>query len=138
MTNSQRRRYISREDRAVVAIRLLLDTEGLVYRKWAEEHRAKAGDWLVDKDGDVYTVDAAVFERTYRQIGQGRYVKTASVWAVRADKAGSVRTKEGATAYEAGDYIVSNSADGFDEYAISARKFESLYTPADDSEGVLL
>ena len=116
----------------MVAVRLALDTDGLVYRKWGGEQRAKAGDWLVDNDGDVYTVDAHVFERTYRQTGIGTYVKTTPIWAEQASRAGSIKTKEGVTNYQAGDYLVSNNSDGSDEYAISATKFESLYTARDE------
>jgi hypothetical protein len=113
----------------VVAVRLALDTDGLVYRKWGSEQRAKTGDWIVDNDGDVYTVDADVFARTYSQIGPGTYVKTTPVWAQQATQAGSVRTKEGTTSYHAGDYLVSNTHDGGDQYAIGAAKFAMLYTP---------
>jgi hypothetical protein len=112
----------------VAAVRLSLDTNGLVYRKWGGEQRAKPGDWIVDNDGDVYTVDAEAFARTYRQTGTGAYVKTTPIWAERAEYAGSVTTKEGATRYEAGDYVVSNNSDGSDAYAIAAATFESLYT----------
>jgi hypothetical protein len=117
----------------VVAVRLTLDIDGLVYRKWGAEQRAKAGDWLVDNDGDLYTVDADVFARTYRPAGTcpGTYVKTTAIWATRAQKRGSVRTKEGVTHYQPGDYIVSNSEDQSDEYAMSAEKFERLYMPAE-------
>jgi hypothetical protein len=129
-----RHRYVRRHDRPVVAIRLSLDTDGLIYRKWGGEQRAKPGDWLVDNEGDVYTVDATVFARTYRPVDNtyGAYIKTTPVWAERAEKAGSVGTKEGVTHYQAGDYIVSNSSDGSDEYAMSAERFERLYMPADD------
>ena len=126
-----RQRYVRRPDRSVAAVRLALETDGLVYRKWGGEQRAKPGDWIVDNDGDVYTVDAAVFERTYRRIGPGAYVKTTPVWAEQAQEAGSVSTKEGATAYQSGDYLVSNDADGSDEYAVEKEKFESLYELAD-------
>jgi len=119
-----------RPDRPVVAVRLSLDTDGLVYRKWGSEQRAKPGDWLVDNGNDVYTVDADVFARTYRESGLGTYIKTSPVWARQTASAGKVATKEGVTHYEAGDYLVSNSDDGSDEYAISRRTFESLYTPA--------
>ena len=124
-----RRRYVRRRDRPVVAIRLSLDTDGLVYRKWGAEQRAKPGDWLVENDGDVYTVDAEVFTRTYQQTGPGTYVKTTPVWAEQADRAGSVTTKEGTTHYQPGDYIVSNTESGDDEYAIRAATFHDLYTP---------
>lgn len=124
-----RRRYVRHPDRPVTAIQLNLDTDGLVYRKWGGEQRGKPGDWLVDNDGDVYTVDAEVFERTYRAVGPGAYVKTTPVWAEKASESGSVKTKEGSTDYTAGDYLVSNNADGSHEYAIEAQKFETMYEP---------
>jgi hypothetical protein len=132
MADSTRRRYIGRPDRPVVGVRLALDTDGLVYRKWGGEQRAKPGDWIVDNEGEVYTVDADVFARTYRQTGPGTFVKTTPVWAERAQRAGSVKTKEGATRYEAGDYLVSNNSDGSDEYAMPAAKFERSYAPDDE------
>jgi hypothetical protein len=132
MADPTRRRYVRRPDRPVAAVRLALDTDGLAYRKWGGEQRAKSGDWIVDNDGDVYTVDADVFARTYRRTSTGAYVKTTPVWATRATHAGAVKTKEGSTQYKAGDYIVSNHADGSDAYAIEAAKFDELYTPDDE------
>ena len=130
------RRYVRRPDSPVVAIRLDLETDGLVYRKWGDEQRAKRGDWLVDNDGDVYTVDAESFDRTYKRVGSGpgMYIKSTPVWATKAESAGSVLTKEGRSHYQAGDYVVSNSSDGSDQYAIAAAKFETLYMP-DGDEG---
>jgi len=133
MKVSRRRRYQRRLDSAVIAVRLSLKTDGLTYRKWGARQRAKAGDWLVDNGGDVYTIDARVFARTYKPVKSrpGAFVKTTAVWAERATKAGAVKTKEGATHYRAGDYIVSNSRHGDeDTYAVSAKKFKSLYKPA--------
>jgi hypothetical protein len=127
MAVTSRRRYVRRPDRPVAAVRLAIETDGLVYRKWGGEQRAKAGDWIVDNDGDVYTVDAQVFERTYRRTGTGAYVKSTPVWAERASHAGVIKTKEGVTHYDAGDYIVANDPEGSDEYAITAVKFENLY-----------
>jgi hypothetical protein len=132
MADTPRSRYIRRPDRPVAAVRLALDTDGLVYRKWGGQQRAKQGDWIVDNDGDVYTVDADVFARTYRQTAIGAYVKTTPVWAQRAAHAGSVKTIEGSTQYEPGDYLVSNNSDGSDEYAMKAEKFEALYVPSGD------
>jgi len=129
MPESKRRRYVRRADRPVVAVCLQLDMGALVYRKWGARQRAKRGDWIVDNDGEVYTVDAAVFARTYRRTGPGNYVKITPVWAERAMRAGSVRTKEGLTHYKAGDYVVSNVGDESDEYAIGRKKFEALYKP---------
>ncbi|MEO7134574.1 MAG: hypothetical protein ABI024_10180 [Vicinamibacterales bacterium] len=127
MAPAPRTRYVRRPDRPVAAVRLALDTTGLVYRKWGGRQRAKKGDWIVDNDGDVYTVDAAVFRRTYRKTAIGAYVKTTPVWALRAPVAGSVKTKEGSTRYKAGDYLVSNNRDGSDAYAMNPKKFKNSY-----------
>ena len=123
----KRRRYIKRADQFVIAVQLDLDTKGFTYRKWGAEQRCKAGDWIVDNDGDIYSVDREVFERTYRMVKPGSYVKTTPIWAEVAAKAGKVKTREGESYYEMGDYIVSNNEDGTDAYCITAEKFESMY-----------
>ena len=130
MVKTSRRRYVRRPDRPVAAVCLTLDTKGLVYRKWGHRQRARRGDWIVDNNGDVYTVAAAVFRKTYRQTAVGAYVKKTPVWAERATRGGSVKTKEGHTKYKAGYYLVSNNRNGSDSYAMTARKFTSLYTIA--------
>jgi hypothetical protein len=128
-----RQRFRRRPDQAVTAIRLELDFDGLAYRKWGGAQRAQRGDWLVDNAGDIYTVAADSFARTYREVAPGRYVKTAPVWAEQAAQAGSVATQEGRTHYQAGDWLVSNQADGQDGYAVDAATFQRLYEP--DPEG---
>ena len=122
-----RRRYRKKADQFVVAVQLDLDTDGFIYRKWGAEQRCQQGDWVVDNDGDHYTVDGEVFARTYRKLSPGIYVKTTPIWAEVASKSGQVPTKEGASHYQAGDYLVSNNEDGTDAYCISAAKFESMY-----------
>lgn len=124
---ADRRKYTKRANQAVVAVQLALDTAGFTYEKWGGTQTCKAGDWIVDNDGDVYTVDRATFERTYRHVGEGRFVKTTPVWAEVAREAGQVQTKEGVTHYDAGDYLVFNEEDGGDAYAVSAAKFEAMY-----------
>ena len=123
----ERQRYRRRPGQPVVAVQLKLDTEGFTYKKWGEEQRCKANDWLVDNNGEVYTVDADSFARTYTAEGRGTYVKTGRVWAEQAAEAGRVATKEGGTNYESGDWLVSNEEDGSDAYAVSAKKFEESY-----------
>jgi hypothetical protein len=122
-----RRRYRKKADQFVVAVKLDLDTPGFIYRKWGAEQKCKAGDWLVDNNGDIYTVEAGVFSRTYRSVGPGIYAKTTPIWAEVATHAGSVATKEGRSHYDAGDYLVYNNEDGTDAYCIGAAKFESMY-----------
>lgn len=126
-----RRRYRKRADQFVVAVQLKLETEGFVYHKWGGEQRCKPGDWLVDNQGDVYSVDSETFDQTYAQKSPGIYVKTTAIWAERADEPGKVATKEGVSHYRAGDYLVSNNEDGSDAYCISKQKFESIYEPVE-------
>jgi hypothetical protein len=130
-----RQRYRRKPDAAVTAVRLALDFDSFGYRKWGHPQHARPGDWLVDNDGDVYTVAAASFARTYREAGPGRWIKTAPVWAERATQAGSVTTQEGATSYAIGDWLVSNETDGSDAYAVAAATFERLYEPDPDAGG---
>jgi len=134
MADARRRKYVRKLQRPVAAVQLSFDMDDLVYRKWGAEQRAKRNDWLVDNQGDVYTVEAEVFARTYRAVDPtaqpGAFVKTTAVWAVEATEAGAVRTKEGVTHYEAGDFIVSNEPDGSDSYAIARDKFNELYATA--------
>lgn len=124
-----RRRYTKKPDQFVIAVQLKLDTDGFSYRKWGADQRCKQGDWLVDNNGDVYSVDQAVFAKTYRQLRPGAYVKTTPIWAEKAATRGSVKTKEGESFYQAGDYLVYNNEDGTDAYCIGADKFESMYEP---------
>ena len=122
-----RRRYRKKPHLSVIAFQLNLDTDGFVYQKWGGEQRCKKGDWLVDNDGDVYTVDREVFERTYRKTSRGLYVKTTPIWAEVATESGVVETKEGSSEYVPGDYLVWNQEDGTDPYCIGAEKFRSMY-----------
>jgi hypothetical protein len=122
-----RHTYVKRDTQLVVAVQLDLDTTGFTYRKWGGTQRCKPGDWLVNNAGDTYTVDRQTFAHTYRATGPGTYVKVTPVWAEIADRAGEVRTKEGSTRYQAGDYLVYNEPDGRDAYAVSKDTFERMY-----------
>ena len=125
------RQYRSKPDQFVVAIQLDLETDGLSFRKWGAEQRCGAQDWLVDNDGDVYTVEREVFAKTYTKIGRGHYRKTTTIWAEPARAPGHVQTIEGATHYDAGDYLISSGPDGKPTYAIKREKFLTIYEPAD-------
>ena len=123
----RRVKYRKKSSQFVVAVRLDLHTEGLSYQKWGSLQRAKRGDWLVDNAGDVYTVDGKVFARTYRRVRPGCYVKKTPVWAEVAAGAGRIKTKEGASEYRKGDYLVYNHRNGRDGYGMSAAKFKAMY-----------
>lgn len=124
---SQRRRYRHRSGHYVVAVQLKLDTDGFSYRKWGGQQHCRPGDWLVDNDGEVYTVEAESFHRTYRQLHRGAYVKSSPIWAEVAQTAGRIATKEGLTDYATGDYLVSNNENGSDSYAIRSDQFHAKY-----------
>ncbi|MFN0244037.1 MAG: hypothetical protein ACKVWV_14195 [Planctomycetota bacterium] len=124
----QLQQYRRKETTTVVAVKFDLDLEGFTYSKWGGEQRCKRGDWLVDNGGDVYTVDADTFARTYREVSRGVYEKVGTVWAEQASSPGTIRTKEGSTDYAAGDYLVFNDPQRKDGYAIAAAKFAQLYT----------
>lgn len=126
---TERRRYQKKAASTVIAVRLDLETDGFTYEKWGGTQTCKPGDWLVDNDGDVYTVDAGVFARTYRAVSPGLWQKVTPVWAERAEQDGSVKTMEGITHYSAGDYIVYNDPEGEDAYAMTASSFEAMYEP---------
>jgi hypothetical protein len=93
--------------------------------------RCKPGYWVVGNKDDVYTVDRETFERTYRQVGPGAWLKTTPVWAELAKEPGVVPTKEGETHYEAGTYLVFNEENGGDGYAVTPEKFEEMYEAAE-------
>lgn len=122
-----RERYRRKPDQFVVAVQLNLQLSTFAYQKWGSEQHAKRGDWLVDNDGDVYTVNQDSFSKTYRRLRPGIYLKTTPVWAERAAQAGAVQTKEGQSHYAAGDYLVSNNEDGSDAYCMTTEKFNTLY-----------
>jgi hypothetical protein len=119
--------YRKKSGQFVIAVRLDLETSGFSYRKWGSDQRCRRGDWIVNNNGDIYTVADDTFKNTYTAIEAGRYEKTATVWAIVADRAGSIATKEGTTAYAEGDYLVFNDEHGEDGYAVSREKFESMY-----------
>lgn len=122
-----RERYRRKPDRSVIAVQLNLELTAFAYQKWGGQQHAKQGDWLVDNDGDIYTVDQNSFAKTYRCLRPGVYLKITPVWAERAAQSGAVQTREGRSHYAAGDYLVSNNQDGSDAYCMSAEKFTALY-----------
>jgi len=124
-----RRKYKKIEKQIVTGVQLSLETSGFNYTKWGSEQHCKAGDWLINNDGECYTVDQDSFANTYTEVAPGQFIKTTAVWAIQAEVSGFINTKEGQSAYMAGDYLVSNNEDGTDSYAVAQTKFEKTYTP---------
>lgn len=111
----------------ITAVQLNLDTEGFTYQKWGAIQTCKPGDWVVDNQGDTYTIAKESFAKTYRQVSPGVYYKMSEVYASVAKEPGEITTREGSTHYEKGDYLVYNNPDQTDGYAISKEKFERMY-----------
>lgn len=132
MSSEELKAYRRKADAHVVAVQLDLDTEGFTYVKWGGVQTCKPRDWVVNNDGDTYTVDREVFRRTYEQIRPGLFRKTSRVWARVVEEDGKIQTREGVTEYEAGDYLVFNDPDESDGWAMSPGKFQELYE-ADDT-----
>ena len=119
--------YRKKKTQIVTAVRLDLDTPGFSFEKWGHTQFCQAGDWLVNSDDDCYTVAGDTFAKTYKKQSPGRFLKHAHVHAERASSNGQVKTQEGLTDYKVGDYIVVNTADPTDTYAVTADKFHQLY-----------
>jgi len=126
---NERQKYRKKSGAFVIAVRLDIDTQGFRYQKWGGEQVCRAGDWIVNNDGETYTVSHETFLRTYEEVNAGTYQKVSVVWAEVAERHGRVITQEGETFYRAGDYIVFNNEDGTDAYAVSKERFETMYEP---------
>lgn len=109
------------------AVKLDLEMMPLVYTKWGGTQVAKAGDWVVNKNGETYTVNGESFAKTYREISAGVYVKIVNVYAMRATDPGYINTKEGQSQFKKGDWLVYNSPNGTDGYCIANDKFIAMY-----------
>jgi len=127
-----RMKYKKNDRQIVTGVQINLQTEGIDYIKWGGPQHCSAGDWLVNNNGECYTVEQESFANTYKEVSPGRYVKSAPVWAEQAGKDGTVQTKEGVSKFQAGDYVVSNNEDGTDAYTVPKETFEAAYTLAID------
>lgn len=122
-------KYRKKNTDTVVAIQIKLKISdgGINYEKWGGTQWAKQDDWIVNNNGEVYTIDQESFAKTYERVSKGLYVKTATVWAEQADSDGQIKTKEGLSDYKAGDMLVYNGPDRTDGYCMGMDKFRSMY-----------
>lgn len=104
-----------------------LPFESFCYNKWGSKQTAKPGDWLVNNEGDVYSVDKEYFRNHYQIISQGIYEKVGAIWASIATQDGTITTLEGSTDYAYGDYLVFDRPQGGDAYAVNKSEFERMY-----------
>jgi len=124
-------RYRKKKGALITAVRLDLETTGFTYEKWGGTQTCKAGDWIVDNNGSTYTIDADVFEKTYRHVANGQYEKPVTIFAEKTNHDGSIKTKEGMTHYSVGDYLVYNDQGRKDGYAMSEEEFNRMYEIAE-------
>ncbi|MFT5573087.1 MAG: hypothetical protein ACI9FR_002020 [Cryomorphaceae bacterium] len=126
------KKYFKRPEFQITAVQLAMSVNNFEYQKWGDKQTAKSNDWLVNANGNVYTIDNAVFARTYREVSCGRYEKIAAVYAEQAQQDGSIATLEGRTHYSAGDYLVyEQPGRAMGAYAIKQAQFEKMYQAED-------
>jgi hypothetical protein len=120
-----------RKSNLVSAIQLRFETDNekclFNYHKWGDEQTCKPYDWVVENNGETYTIDNNSFQSTYQLVTPGKYTKIAYVWAKEAESDGKIKTKEGFTHYKRGDMIVANDPNFLDQYAMSQEQFYELY-----------
>ncbi len=51
------KKYSKRKDLTIIAVQLNLETGGINYIKWGSSQHAKKLDWIVDNEGECYTID---------------------------------------------------------------------------------
>ncbi|MGQ7787939.1 PGDYG domain-containing protein [Nesterenkonia sp. K-15-9-6] len=86
---------------------------------------AKPGDWIVDDDGQQWSVDAEVFAETYEAVSEGRYRKTGEVRARQIAQPTSLETLEGSDQLDAGDWVVQNASG--ECWGVSDARFRRRY-----------
>ncbi len=122
-----RKAYRKRPQYDVTAVQLDLDFDQWQHQKWGHRQVCRSGDWLINNNDDVYTVDKAYFRDHYQRISVGRYKKIGEVWAEVAASDGEISTIEGSTRYHAGDYLVFDREQKGQGYAIKKIVFERMY-----------
>jgi len=126
------KKYRKLSEQWVSAMILDLDFDTLRYRKWGGEQQAVKGDWLVSNGKETYTVNSDSFARTYSAGSDANtYKKVATVWAEEAKSDDVIVTKEGASSYKAGDFLVYNEEGRGDGYAIGQHEFNRNYKEVD-------
>lgn len=103
---------------------------------WTTKHgsllSAQPGDWLLKEGGQEWTVARNIFEKTYTACGEGEYVKSAPIRAVKLDAPAVISTLEGESEAKEGDYLASNPEG--DIWPIPAEEFERVYRPVEKKQ----
>jgi len=126
-----RKPYRKRPKFDVTAVQLDLKFDHFKHEKWGGIQSCKPGDWLVNNNGDIYTIDKEFFRDNYQRVSAGVYRKVGNVWAEVAETSGAIATREGSTEYTPGDYLVFEGEQGGDGYAVKKQLFERMYEAID-------
>ncbi len=129
---AKRKCYLKKSGNPVTAVKMDLAFDDFIYQKWNASQSGKPGDWLVNNNDDVYTVDNDYFRKNYKCLSPGVYEKIGEIWAEVAQEDGSIETVEGSTSYIAGDYLVYDREVGGVGYAVSKQDFERMYHPKEE------
>ncbi|MCP4366959.1 MAG: hypothetical protein GY797_22380, partial [Deltaproteobacteria bacterium] len=87
--------YLKKSGNHVTAVRMDLIFDEFTYEKWDASQHGKPGDWLVNNNNDVYTVDNDYFRKNYKYVSPGVYEKIGAIWVEVAQEDGSIQTVEG-------------------------------------------
>lgn len=98
---------------------------------WNTDHGStlwgQPGDWLVETDGERWTVDGEVFQRTYEHLEADVYRKVTPVLAAKLAHPDSVESREGVVNAERGDLLVCNITG--ECWSVPACRFFQRYAP---------
>ena len=124
---STRKPYRKKSEFYVTAVQIDMELESFNYTKWGGKQSCKAGDWLVNNNGEVYTVEKNYFAIHYQQVSPGVFNKIGQVWAEEASEDGILNTIEGKSEYSTGDYLVFDRKKGGQGYPVKKAQFELMY-----------
>ncbi|MEB3335092.1 MAG: patatin-like phospholipase family protein [Cyanobacteriota bacterium] len=113
--------YRERKETEVKAIRLNLELESFTYHQGDGARTGKRGDWLVECEGRVSTVDHATFNRYYKQVAPASYRKQLIVWAAPVSDG----------------VLVCMDSEGKDGDVLSPDQFQALYEPLPQPERIV-
>ena len=83
------------------------------------------GDYLIESDGNRWTVQPEIFEKTYSENSDGTFTKTAQVIAVKVNAALTINTLEGESVVHEGDYLLCGES--ADVWSIDSTNFVKKY-----------
>jgi hypothetical protein len=104
----------------------VLETDWRWQAKTGDWLQARAGDYQVRNDeGETWSVEPEIFNRTYEHVGYDRWRRTGRVSAQRAVPGELVITLEGPVTAHPGDWVIKGTAG--EQWITSAEHFQKSY-----------